>query len=125
MKTSKSLILLIAITAIVSCKKDTKSSTTTPTPTPAADNYSSVNAFFSKNGVAMQTYTINGTTGGSFTSPQGTTVTIPANAFLTQASVPVTGNVTIQFKDIYKKSDMLLSNMPTMMQSGAPLKSGG
>src|ERR1039458_2994117 len=122
MKTSKSLILIIAIVAVVSCKKDTKSSTTTTPPPPAADNYSSVNAFFSKNGVAMQTCTVNGTTGGSFTSSQGTTVTIPANAFLTQASVPVTGNVTIQFKDIYKKSDMLLSNMPTMGYYGNPLK---
>ncbi|HEX7412679.1 MAG TPA: hypothetical protein VF411_01445 [Bacteroidia bacterium] len=125
MKTSKSLILLIAIVAVVSCKKDTKSSTTTTPPPTPTDNYSSVNAFFSKNGVAMQSYTINGTTGGSFTSPQGTTVTIPANAFLTQASVPVTGNVIIQFKDIYKKSDMLLSNMPTMTYYGNPLKSGG
>jgi hypothetical protein len=73
----------------------------------------------------MQTYTVDGSTGGSFISPQGTTVTIPANAFLTQASVPVTGNITIQFKDIYTKSDMLLSDKATMTTAGNPLKSGG
>lgn len=123
MKTTKGLIFIIAIIAIVSCKKDTK--TTTTTSAAVSDNYSSIKDFLSKNGVAMQTYTISGSTGGSFTSPQGTTVTIPANAFLTQAGIPVPGNVTIQFKDIYKKSDMLLSNMPTMTTAGNPLKSGG
>ncbi|MBI3502499.1 MAG: hypothetical protein HY063_11975 [Bacteroidetes bacterium] len=122
MKTSCKLICLAAIAAAASCKKkDTPPSNSTTT----TENYSSVNDFFVKNGVAMQTYTVSGTTGGSFTSPQGTVVTIPANAFVTQSNAPVTGNVTIQFKDLYKKSDMLLSNMPTMMAYGAPLKSGG
>ena len=121
----KTLLFIITIIAIVSCKKDTKSTTTTLPPS-ASDNYSSVQAFFANNNIALQTYTIDASTGGSFTSPQGTTVTIPSNAFLTQANLPVTGNVTIQFKDIYKKSDMFLANMPTMMPfGGAPLKSGG
>ncbi len=73
----------------------------------------------------MQTYTISGTAGGQFLTPQGTTVVIPPNAFVDQNNNPVTGSVTIQFKDIYKKSDMLLSNKPTQMQFGAPLKSAG
>jgi hypothetical protein len=119
-------ICIVAIVAMVACKK--KDSTVAPTATntsTATDNYSSIGDFFSKNNVAMQTYTINASTGGSFATPQGTVVTIPANAFLTRSLTAVTGNVTIQFKDLYKKSDMLLADMPTSLYYGAPLKSGG
>ena len=122
---NKLFIIAIALFLILTaCKKDSKT-TTVPPPTNSTDNYSSVKAFFAANGAAMQTYTVNAITGGSFISPQGTTVTIPPNAFITIANAPVTGNVTIQFKDIYKKSDMLLSNMPTQLLQGDPLKSGG
>ena len=134
MKKTNHLILAAAITltTVVSCKKSNPATTSTiltPTGTvitnTVTDTYSSVNAFFAENGVAMQTYTINGNTGGSFTSPQGTIVNIPPNAFVTQLAAPITGNITLQFKDIYKKSDMLLSNMPTTTYYGTPLKSGG
>ncbi len=121
----KTLFFIATIIIVVSCKKDTKATTSTP-PSSTSDNYSSVQVFFANNNVAMQTYTVNANTGGSFSSPQGTTVTVPANAFTTQSGTPVTGNVTIQFKDIYKKSDMFLANMPTNIGfGGAPLKSGG
>jgi len=121
MKTSKSFIFIIAAAIIISCKKNE----TTNFGASPSTNYTSVQDFLSKNAPAMQTYTLNATTGGSFTSPQGTKVTIPANAFVSQAGMPVIGIVTIQFKDLYKKSDMLLADMPTMMNNGAPLKSGG
>jgi hypothetical protein len=124
MKTTNKLFLIAIIVVIISCKKDTKNTTTAP-PNSNTDNYPSVQAFFSTNNIAIQTYTIDASTGGSFTSLQGTTVTIPPNAFLTKLNVPVTGNVTIQFKDIYKKSDMFLESMPTVMFGGAPLISGG
>jgi hypothetical protein len=71
------------------------------------------------------THTINGVTGGSFITAQGTVVDIPANAFTTQGGIPVTGMVTVEFKDIYKKSDMLLLDKPTTTVNGNPLKSGG
>jgi hypothetical protein len=116
--------LLLAVLVSVSlieckCKKaEIEKINTTVTNTTLAD-------FFSKNGVQSQKYKINATTGGTFTSPQGTVVTIPANAFVALGgSTPITGDVEIEFKDIYKKSDMLLSNMPTQTADG-PLVSGG
>src|SRR6266511_4376421 len=72
------------------------------------DNYNSIADFYYKNGVAIQHFSLDASTGGTFTTPQGTVVSIPANLF----------------KDIYKKSDMLLSNMPTNFY-GRALKSGG
>ncbi len=118
------IVALLMITIYAGCKKN-DAATSTPAAITASDNYASMAAFHAQNGVPMQTFTINAVTGGSFTTPQGTIVTIPANAFQTQAGGAVTGNVLIQFKDIYKKSDMLLSDKATRYFSGIPLKSGG
>jgi len=128
MKIKNKLFLLVIVisTGIVSCKKDTitktPASSTSPVP---ITNWAAMQAFFSSNNIVTQTYVVNASAGGSFTSPQGTTITIPANIFLTQANVPVTGNVTIQFKDAYKKSDIFFANMLTQLSNDAPFKSGG
>ncbi len=121
MKTAKGILYIITAFVIVSCKKETEETT----PQVTVNGYTSVTDFLSKNTPVMQTYTISGVSGGSITSPQGTIINIPANAFLTQAGIPVTGVVTIQFKDIYKKSDMVLADMSTMTNFSSPLKSCG
>lgn len=115
-------ILFATIITISACHKDDVIAPSTMSNT---DNYSSMANFFAKNGVTTQTYTITGSAGGSFTTPQGTVVTIPANAFANNLWQVVAGPVTISFKDLYKKSDMLLSNVPTNTFTGAALKSGG
>ncbi len=127
MKISKSILFVAVISAVFSCKKtdQTIEADPDPNPNPVADNYSSPKDFYSKNAVPVQTYTINALTGGNFTSPQGAIVTIAPNSFVTQGNVPVSGTVTIKFRDIYKKSDMLLSNIATSTYWGTPLKSGG
>lgn len=118
--------LIIATIAVVwGCKKDANAPPATSTQNNTTDNYSSMSDFFAVNGVSLQTYTVDASSGGSFTTSQGTAVTIPANSFYTQQWQSVTGQVSISFKDIYKKSDMLLSNMPTNTHPGVPLKSGG
>ena len=124
------VILLAGIALILGCKKDNSAQPTTSTTqnnnsNTNTDNYSSMSSFFAQNGVPAQTYTVNAASGVSFTTLQGTKVHIPANVFYNKAFQLVTGAVTITFKDIYKKSDMLLSNIPTNVYSGAPLKSGG
>lgn len=120
MKQSAKLILMaLAITATVSCKRYKEN-----TPT-ISETYTSIDDFRTKNDAVLQNHTINASTGGSFTTPQGTVVTIPANAFVTSSNIPVTGQVTIEFKDIYKKSDMVLSGLTTVTIDGKPLKSGG
>jgi hypothetical protein len=118
-----SFFIVIVTLTLVNCKKDKLEEEVTTTPviqstiTPLTD-------FYKSNGVPLQEVTIDGTVGGTFTTPQGTTVTIPDNAFVTLSGAPVSGKITIQFKDIYTKSDMLLSNAPSQTESG-PLKSAG
>ena len=87
-------------------------------------SYNSLADFHSRNGVPLKQYSINAVTGGSFTTSQGTIVTIPPNNFLDGSGNPVTGNVDISFRDIYTKSDMLLSDIPTS-SNGSPIKSAG
>ena len=119
------IIALFFATIYYGCKKKDDTTIANPTPPAAEDNYTSMAQFHSINGVQMQTHIVDAVAGGSFTTPQGTLVSIPANAFKTQGGLPVTGLVTIQFKDIYKKSDMLLSDKGTQYWTGIPLKSGG
>lgn len=122
-------VIIAAITIIAGCQKDATTTPSSGSGSPGGggspDNYSSTGSFFAKNGVPVQTFTVTNSAGGTFTTPQGTVVTIPANTFLNKNFQQVSGQVTISFKDIYKKSDMLLSNMPTNMFNQAPLKSGG
>ena len=126
MKITKVLIAVIPFVVLLACKKNESAPAAAVTsPTANTDNYSSVHDFFNRNAPAMQIFTVDAVNGGSFTTLQGTTVSVPPHAFLTANGLTVTGNVTIQFKDLYKKSDMLLANMPTAMFGGLPLKSGG
>ncbi|MGZ3903869.1 MAG: hypothetical protein ACXVC6_09250 [Bacteroidia bacterium] len=121
MKNVFKLLLITTLVSLLSCKKENQP---VITPSSSAVSYSSITDFFNKNGLQIQTYNINASTGGSFTTPQGTKVIIPPGSFVTQSGGAVTGNVKIEFKDIYKKSDMLLSDVGTQTLSG-PLKSGG
>ncbi len=103
---------------VLSCKKP-------DTPASSSVTYASLIDFYAKNGVQSQFYKINSVTGGSFITSQGTKVTISPNSFVDFNNKPVSGTVTIEFKDIYKKSDMLVSAIPPMLGNGAPLVSGG
>ncbi len=116
----KLLFSLLCIIVFASCQKSLTVDIT------AGTKLSSTEAFLKKYEAPLQTYSINSATGGSFTTAQGTKVIVPSNAFVKLAdNSPVSGNITIKFRDIYKKSDMLLSRMPTTTADRQLLKSGG
>lgn len=109
----------IAATAFLSsCQKELKEN-----PSAAAKTLT-LKEFYERNTVPLQTFSFDAAGGGSFTATSGTVVTIPASAFVDENGNAVTGNVKIELREIYKKSDMLLSNMPTTSYQW-PLKSGG
>lgn len=122
MKTSHLILAATFIFSLSSCMKDKLYNAGGGT----SDHYASMQDFYAQNEVKPQFFTINAITGGNFTTSQGTTVTIPPYAFLTNTGDTVFTDVTIEFKDIYKKSDMLLSDKHTADNFfGAPIKSGG
>ncbi|MEO5572558.1 MAG: hypothetical protein ABIT08_06680 [Bacteroidia bacterium] len=121
MKTTR-LILFVCIISCISCSKDKTYNAGNGT----GDHYVSLLDFYDYNGVKSRFFTINASSGGNFTTQQGTVVTIPAYAFINNTGDSVYGNVTIEFKDIYKKSDMLLSDKNTAQYGyGSPIKSAG
>lgn len=127
MKTLTRLSAIASLLFFVACKKEpTAPGASSPLVQQDTHQYSSMGDFYAHNEVPAQSYTVDAAFGGSFTSPQGTVVTIPANAFVTLTGSQVQGPVVIQFKDIYKKSDMLLSCMDTKYEwYNTPLVSGG
>lgn len=118
MKKSMIIICSLFLVAVSSCKEN-------PTGEPETC-YASTEDFFIANASPMQVYYIDGTTGGSITTPKGTVITIPADAFINQNGDSVVGNVQIKFKDVYKKSEMVLNLLSThVFWDYAPLKSAG
>ena len=115
-----SATLLIAFITIFGCQKKSD-----PPVNSDPDTYSTLSDFYNANGVKSEFFTLNATTGGSFVSAKGTKITIKPNSFVDNQYNTISGTVKIEFKDIYSKSDMLMSNMPTMMEGGFPLKSAG
>lgn len=121
--------VLSGVILLTSCTKEYHDTTTQDPPgeiIPAAvHKYGSMKDFFKLNQVQTQQFTANAAAGATITSAQGSIITIFPNSFVTQQGDPVTGNVTIEFREIYSKSDMLKSDKPTIQYDGGPLKSGG
>jgi len=115
-----SAFLLLTLFLGNSCKKDKL----IEDPFPNADDYSSIQDFFLKNGKAIQTFTIDPTVQNSITANQGTSFMLNANSLLDGASQLPSGNITVQIKEIYNIKDMVLSNKPTT-SLGLLLHSGG
>ncbi|MBK6482691.1 MAG: hypothetical protein IPG01_06060 [Chitinophagaceae bacterium] len=115
------LPVTIAFMIIVSCSKESNN----PLELPVTSKYNAVEDFLTANEVKSQSFTFEGSTGGVFTAEQGTEIFIPAYSFATESGFPIAGNVTLEFKEIYKKSDMVLSAKPTIQWDGRPLKSEG
>lgn len=125
-KNAITALIFVIILAAGSCKKE--KSTVTPPPgddnTTAPPTYSGTTDFFVKNSVPVQTFTLNGSTGGTFTGWHGTKFTIPAGAFVDANNLPVTGTVTIKLKEIFVKEEMFFSKVTTLSW-GNPLLSDG
>lgn len=110
---------------IFSCTKDYYNYPDQNQNVPPTKKYGTVQEFFSASAPKPATFSMTASTGGSFTTTQGTIVTVPSNAFMTLDGITVTGNIDLQFLDILKPSDMVLAQKPTVLFDGTPLKSGG
>jgi hypothetical protein len=93
-------------------------------PIPAATS-NSIADFIKRNTTASQNFKVNVShSDTTITGQKGTIVKIPKNAFVTMNGQPVNGEVTIEMKEIFSKSEMILSCIPTI-SDGKLLESGG
>jgi hypothetical protein len=83
-----------------------------------------ISEFFKQNEVRSQYFTVNSSSGGTVTGNKGTKISIPANAFKKSDGSAVAGNINIELKEVFKKSEMILSDKSTVSY-GQILVSGG
>ena len=114
------LILFIGF-AFTACKKDTLDIND---PSHETTYYATIQEFLDQHAVASEYFTFNSSTGGTFNSVKGSQIIVSPNSFAAGGFI-ITGNVTLEFKDIYDKSDMIFSQMPTTLMYGGILESGG
>lgn len=123
MKKTQFLLATIVIATILFTGCKNKKS---EIPAPSANNASrTAEEFFANNGAQKQAFTINVDNNEAvITGSEGTTVTIPKDAFVTASGQPVSGNIEVQLVEIFDQASMVLSDRPTT-SNGQLLVSGG
>lgn len=116
---NKLLLLLptVCVLILFSCKKDDKSSDNSPS------NFS-LDEFFSDRAIASEFFEVNIDIGASFTTVNGTTVTIPANSLVYEDGSDVQGMVGIEIREVFSNSAMIFSGIFPISGSNV-LNSGG
>lgn len=84
----------------------------------------SFNSYFSTQRNKSQKFTINATQNNVIYGNKGTKVQIGGGTLRTMSGQPVTGNVTVELKEITELSEMIVNNAPTI-SNGQLLTSGG
>ncbi len=104
-------IALMSLSILASCRKER-------TDIKTSNDLENVKAFFEANAPKYESFTIDASAGGTLTTSKGTKINFPAGIFKNGTGQIVTGNVTVEVKDILKASDMLLGNRPTSAGGG-------
>lgn len=118
---------------LTACQKDQHLiQGSTPHSSLKSDTAEEIDAFFDANRSSnFQSFSVNAQSGGTFTTTNGTALTITPNAFRNLDGSDVNGNVSIRILENYLRSDMLLNNMVTESMPDAsgtgslPIKTGG
>ncbi|GAB2951454.1 hypothetical protein GCM10027048_15550 [Hymenobacter coalescens] len=125
MKTNLLFSLLAAGALLVTaCKKDADVIDCKPE---TDESKSIINTFVRAHSAPVQTFTLNPAPSATaiVTTAKGTRISVPAGTFvMPDGTTPVNGPVQLTVREITRKSDMVLSAMPTMSY-GQILVSGG
>jgi hypothetical protein len=109
--------------SFISCKKK-KIESQIDVPIEQSETFNSISDFFSSKDVGSEVFTLTAESGGQFTTNKGSTITIPANVFITMAGQLVTGVVSLKFKEIFSTNDIIYSGIFPRSNSNI-LNSGG
>jgi hypothetical protein len=98
--------------SITGCDDDNNNTAPTPIAITPGDDDKIGPVYQDQLSAMKQTFTLDAD-GGEIEGEDGTVVSFYANSFFKSNGDPVTGDVTIELVEIYKKSQMLLTNMTT------------
>ncbi len=85
----------------------------------------SVNTLFEKMGSSSQFFTFSNIQNNVLRGKKGTLLSIPENTFVQKDGKTVTGQVTLELKEAFNTSKMLLSNITTNSDYGVVITDGG
>lgn len=95
-----------------------------PVDNPPTSPFSSVEEVLESLEPPVESFVIDASSGGSFTTSRGSKVTIPANALITPSGQTVSGNVDFTMQEIFTPADMITTGAFTE-SNGVVLTSGG
>src|SRR5262245_57670039 len=72
------------------------------------DVQTTVEDFYKENRAAVQTTKVSVQSGGTMTTAAGMKITFPANGFVTQDGSAVTGDVSVNVKEVITPYDMII-----------------
>lgn len=73
---------------------------------------------------AYNQFTVEVGKGGRFTLDNGTVLTVPANGFVTPDGAPVSGKVTLKYREFHDAADIMLSGIPMLYDEKGKSESG-
>lgn len=113
-KTIKTLALLMVTSVIfTNCDKNDDTSVSTPNYVPTSAAFKNLRNIALAN--ELQEFNFNAGTGNfSFTSENGVTVTINSNCLTKNGVALTSGNVEVDYVELFDKGTMLVTNKPTM-----------
>lgn len=124
--TSKILTATAIVGLLFSCKKEQPVDPVVnnpANPTPTTTMSQELLSFFERNEVAPQTFSMNANETKKFVLASDAQVQI-SGGFVDASGNSVTGNVDIEIQEIYSKSNMILSNKPTLSNQGILTSAG-
>lgn len=101
------ILALLCLFVMLACQQEAPVS-------PLGEEYLAWNAFYERNGVQAQTFSMDAATGGTFEGEKGMTLIIPPDAFVDKFGLAVSGEVTLRFGEYTTLADMFLSGLNTM-----------
>lgn len=128
MKTTQLLLSLGLIPLIFSCQGDPKNPVQATSTEKAPELISVVKPPIEKWEVPSQTFTVSANKQDTVRMQNGTRIIFPENAFVDQHGNPVTGEVSIEWKEFHSLTDILLSGIPMSYDSAGvayDFQSGG
>ncbi|WP_299678077.1 hypothetical protein [uncultured Dokdonia sp.] len=109
-------LCIVSLILMVSCETNDDADIITELPDDTVQIFGGLeyaNSIIEARENAIQTFTIDATTGGTIIGEQGTQLYFPPSGLTFLGGEPVSGDVTIEFIEIYSRADMLTQNLPT------------
>ncbi|AEV34311.1 hypothetical protein Oweho_3360 [Owenweeksia hongkongensis DSM 17368] len=115
------LFILPLLALISSCEKDMNNKVTLSN---SSNSIAQIEGFLANNAPIKQTFQLNAASYNTVRGAEGTSITIPYNAFVDANGNPVSGNFTFELQEIFSPADMIFTGKMTS-SGGRTLVSGG